>query len=43
MEKSKERSEIENIERLMNDKGVQFRDFREYKIETRKTDEGKTV
>lgn len=40
MAKNKERSEIENIERLINDKGVQFRDFREYKIETRKTDEG---
>ena len=31
--------EIENIERLMNDKNVEFRDFKLTKIETRKNDD----
>ena len=31
--------EIDNIERLINDKNVEFRDFKLTKIETRKNDD----
>lgn len=33
--------EVDNIQRLMNDKQVEFRDFRISKFDTRKNDEGK--